>query len=166
MHCTTKASIKRRSQQNKKQLVNVKFFKSWFRVSHISLAKRINMEWTWFFSINRFHDDSTISIGICLPASCSVDRMESVLNEVIQHKINADTRVSIPRPFCQLEEKETQMQTFDLFVMYVKWIENPRIFLLFFYDFFILDLKWFVRRCASYGCCQYNLRYLVHFESS
>lgn len=78
------------------------------------LAKQINVK---LFLSNRFQDDSTVSIGICLPASCSVDRLKYVLNEVIQRKISADIHVMIPKPLCQFEEKDSQLQKFDLFIL-------------------------------------------------
>lgn len=63
-----------------------------------------------------FHDKSTISLGICLPAVCSVEHLEFILNKVIDGKFT-DIIVEIPKHFCQFEESSSQFNTIDLYTM-------------------------------------------------
>lgn len=54
----------------------------------------------------------SISLGICLPAACSVKHLESIVNKVF--RIESDGSVfEIPPNACQLEENPTTLLTID-----------------------------------------------------
>lgn len=57
-----------------------------------------------------------ISIGICLPAVCSNDHLESVANKIL-HRIANNVTVSIPSSLCQFEENANNFNAIDLVTM-------------------------------------------------
>lgn len=70
-----------------------------------------------FFSILiRLDVGPSISIGICLPAVCSIDHLESLVNKIIQKKPSNIT-VTIPRRSCQFEENATDWNSLDYSAM-------------------------------------------------
>lgn len=62
------------------------------------------------------HTRRDISVGVCLPAVCSNDHLESVVNKVI-HLITNDVTVTIPSNLCQFEENANDFNTIDLVTM-------------------------------------------------
>lgn len=66
-----------------------------------------------FCTLNRLDVGPSVSIGICIPAVCSVDHLESFVNKVIQRKASNMT-IKIPRKSCQFEENATNLKTLDL----------------------------------------------------
>lgn len=58
----------------------------------------------------------SISIGVCLPAVCSIDHLESLVNKIIQKKASNMT-LNIPRRSCQFEENATDLNTLDYSAM-------------------------------------------------
>lgn len=80
----------------------------------ISLGVKISVI---LYLFKRFHDKSTISFGICLPAVCLVDNLEYVINKVIQGKFDDDIIVEIPKQSCQFEENRSEFNTIDWITM-------------------------------------------------
>lgn len=66
----------------------------------------------------RVFDGPDISIGLCLPAACSPDQLEQVINEVL-HKNGDSMKVQIPQNTCQSEEYATELTTLDWTAMWV-----------------------------------------------
>lgn len=65
---------------------------------------------------NRLDVGPSISIGICIPASCSIDHLEALVNKVIQKKASGVT-LKIPKRSCQFEENTTDLKTLDFAAM-------------------------------------------------
>lgn len=58
----------------------------------------------------------TISLGLCLPATCAIKHLESVVNQVINTELS-NMIVSIPEKRCQHEENITGWKPLDFFTM-------------------------------------------------
>lgn len=65
---------------------------------------------------NRLDNGPGISIGMCLPAVCSVDHLQRIINEVIHGKVSG-VSVKIPKNTCQYEENASELNSLDLFVL-------------------------------------------------
>ena len=57
-----------------------------------------------------------ISLGICLPANCSVTYFESIVNDVIDANAK-NIVVTIPNDTCQFEENKIHWNTIDFVTM-------------------------------------------------
>lgn len=55
-----------------------------------------------------------ITTGLCLPASCSVTLIESIINETLASK---KILYQIPKSTCQFEEDATDVRTLDYVTM-------------------------------------------------
>lgn len=60
--------------------------------------------------------DASISIGLCLPAVCSTDHLESIVNDLL-HARSSSLAFEIPKNTCQFEEKVSGLKTVDLIAM-------------------------------------------------
>lgn len=58
----------------------------------------------------------SISLGMCLPAVCSTDDLESIINKVIHAKTD-NFFFEIPKTSCQFEEYPSELTTVDLLAM-------------------------------------------------
>lgn len=57
-----------------------------------------------------------ITFGTCLPAVCSVELLEPILNKLIQEKVsNVSLKWNSTR--CQLEENYSELKTIDKFTL-------------------------------------------------
>lgn len=77
------------------------------------------------FSFKRYNNVSnskervsyaSISLGLCLPAKCAVEHLESVVNKVIHNDLR-NMVVKIPKFQCQLEEYVTGWKPIDFITM-------------------------------------------------
>lgn len=60
----------------------------------------------------RIFDGPDISIGLCLPAACSPDHLEHVINTAL-HRNGGDMKVQIPQSTCQTQEFATEWTSLD-----------------------------------------------------
>lgn len=73
----------------------------------------------WYI-FHRLEVGPSVSLGICLPAACSIKHLESVINQVF--RIESDgSMFEIPSNTCQLEENPFNLMTLDWITMYVLW---------------------------------------------
>lgn len=68
------------------------------------------------FLLNRLDNGPSISIGMCLPAVCSVDHLQRTINEMIRKKLNG-VSMKIPKNTCQPAENVAELKTIDWFAM-------------------------------------------------
>lgn len=66
--------------------------------------------------LNSLDIGPSISIGICLPAMCSIDHLESLVNKIFK-KNSSNMTLNIPRRSCQFEENATDLKTLDVAAM-------------------------------------------------
>lgn len=69
------------------------------------------------FFKNRIYVGPSISIGMCLPHVCSVDHLESMLNQMIRARSINNVTIIIPKNSCQFEERASKLKTLDLIAM-------------------------------------------------
>lgn len=67
--------------------------------------------------MNRIDVGPSISIGICLPITCSVDHLEFIVNQVIQTKAINNVSVKILENSCQFGESASNSKDIDLATM-------------------------------------------------
>lgn len=60
--------------------------------------------------------DASISLGLCLPAICSTDHLEFIINDLLRAK-SSSLLFTIPKNSCQLEENGSDYRTIDLFAL-------------------------------------------------
>lgn len=56
---------------------------------------------------------ASVSLGLCLPAVCSTDHLEFVINDLL-HARSSSLLFEIPKNSCQLKEHGSGIRTIDL----------------------------------------------------
>lgn len=68
--------------------------------------------------LDMYRTGSSISVGMCLPSACSIERLASDVERVVHRKLPGMT-VRIPKDYCQTEETPSEFTTLDFVAMSV-----------------------------------------------
>lgn len=66
--------------------------------------------------LHRIDVGPSLSIGLCLPASCSTAHLELIVNNILREK-SSTLMLKIPKNTCQFEENATDVRTLDCIAM-------------------------------------------------
>lgn len=66
--------------------------------------------------LDLYRTGSSISMGMCLPAACSVEKLGSDIDRVVHRRLRGMT-VRIPQDYCQSEETPSEYTTLDFVAM-------------------------------------------------